>query len=132
MNRLPDPQYMAFPFKIDANGAARAGRADHIRQCVEQLVFTHPGERVFRREFGAGAQFLVFEPNAGTLVGAVQQRLTTALGEILKGEADPRTVRVTVTPDEEKLVIEIAYTLSAIGQDERITLAVNRPGGGNG
>ena len=38
-------------------------RVRHIREQIEQVLFTDPGERVFRPEFGAGVRRLVFEPS---------------------------------------------------------------------
>lgn len=113
--------YMAFPFRMDTAGAATAGRFDHIRQQVEQVIFTSPGERVFRPEFGFGARQHVFEPNAPTLWEYAQNRLYGALSEALAGEVDPKTIRVDVgsTPDApEVLRVRIRYTIAAIQKEE--------------
>ena len=61
--RLVDPPYLAFPLHIGAGTPKLATRAQHIRGQIEQVLFTLPGERVFRPEFGAGVKALVFEPN---------------------------------------------------------------------
>ena len=56
-HRLPTQSYMRFPFEIDRDGAVTSDRARHVREQIEQVLLTIPGERVFRPEFGAGAPF---------------------------------------------------------------------------
>jgi len=67
MPHLIDPAYLSFPLRIGARGAATSGRRDHVRQQIEQVLFTDPGERVYRPEFGAGIRALIFEPNGSVL-----------------------------------------------------------------
>lgn len=119
--RLPPVRYMAFPFRMGAEGAETAPRFPHIRQQVEQVLFTSPGERVFRPEFGFGARRHVFEPNAPGLWEFAQNRLYGALAEALAGEVDPKTIRVEVGAPEgqpEVLLVRIAYVLAAIQKEE--------------
>ena len=53
------------PYHFDGRGrTAATGGADHIRDLIEQVLFTSPGERVMRPDFGAGLLALVFEPNS--------------------------------------------------------------------
>ena len=56
---------IAFPFHIDKRSAsiAHTGYAAHVRQMIEQLLFTTPGERVNRPQFGCGVLDLVFTPD---------------------------------------------------------------------
>ncbi|WP_309663782.1 GPW/gp25 family protein [Tabrizicola sp.] len=119
--QLPRVRYMAFPFRMEPDGAAIATRFDHIRQQVEQVLFTSPGERVFRPEFGFGARRHVFEPNAPSLWEYSQNRLFGALSEALTGEVDPKTIRVEVgTPpgQPEVLLVRITYTIAALQREE--------------
>ena len=54
-----------FPYHFDGRGrTATTGRDDHIRDLIEQVLFTAPGERVMRPDFGSGLLALVFEPNS--------------------------------------------------------------------
>ena len=115
--RLPSASYMAFPFRIRRQGAALATRTESIRQRIEQVLFTSPGERVFRPEFGFGARQHVFEPNASPLWEAAQSRLYGSLAEALSGDVDPKTLRVEVgmDPDHtERLVVLISYEIAAL------------------
>ena len=118
MQRLSDPPYLAFPFRVTAAGPKLSGRAAHVREQIEQVLFTDPGERVFRPEFGAGARTLVFEPNASPLWEVTRRRLLATLTEALAGEVDPKTleVRAEGVPERGELRILIAYRLAAIGQ----------------
>lgn len=118
---LPRVAYMAFPFRMQKNGAETVTRFKHIRQQVEQVLFTSPGERVFRPEFGFGARRHVFEPNTNTLWEYAQNRLYGALSEALAGEVDPKTIRVEVGPgpdQPEVLLVRITYVIAALQKEE--------------
>jgi phage baseplate assembly protein W len=118
---LPRVRYLTFPLRIGARGGAQCEREAHLRQCIEQVVFTGAGERVFRPEFGLGARALVFEPNNEALWEVARTRLLSALADALAGEVDPRTLRVEVGADPaaaNRLLIRIAYVLAAIEKEE--------------
>ena len=58
-------QTLDFPYHVDGTGrSATTGAADHVRDLIEQVLFTAPGERVMRPDFGSGLLALVFEPNS--------------------------------------------------------------------
>ena len=62
-----------FPFHFDGRGrTATAGDDDHICDMIEQLLFTSPGERVNRPDFGSGVLQMVFAPNSPELAAALQ------------------------------------------------------------
>ncbi|WP_020180062.1 GPW/gp25 family protein [Methylopila sp. M107] len=125
--RLPRISYMAFPFRIERDGATQSLRLDHIREQVEQVLFTSAGERVFRPEFGFGARMFVFEPSREQLWDVVRNRLYGSLSEALAGEVDPKTLRVEVgaTPDQpERMLVTISYVLAAIQKQETHTFPV--------
>lgn len=125
--RLIDPPYLAFPFAMEAGGPRLASRSEHIRGQIEQVLFTLPGERVFRPEFGAGLKALVFEPNNTPLWQITKRRLLASLAEALQGEVDPKSIEVSVSGDEAELTIAISYTLAAVGHRESqlFTLGAN-------
>lgn len=135
MPRLTDTTYLAFPLRIDANGPATAGRERHVRQQIEQTLFTAAGERVFRPEFGAGVRRLVFEPFSAALAELTRKRLAAALTEVLRGEVDPKTLSIEVTggngaPDADgRLELTVSYRLATINREETHVLTV---GGING
>lgn len=120
-NTLPGVSYMAFPFRMRREGAETAARYEHIRQQVEQVLFTSPGERVFRPEFGFGARRHVFEMNAQPLWEYAQNRLFGALADALAGEVDPKTISVAVGAAEggpEVMLVSVSYTIAAIQKQE--------------
>ena len=80
--RLADPLYMKFPLEISTNGATTSTRSEHIREQIEQALFTNPGDRVFRPAFGAGVRALVFEPNGSALWEMTKKRLASTLSEV--------------------------------------------------
>jgi hypothetical protein len=64
-------------------GRARAHRGpdadDHLRDLIEQVLFTAPGERVMRPDFGSGLLGLVFEPGGPGARRATQHSSQGAL-----------------------------------------------------
>ncbi len=95
-----------FPFRFDSRGrTAQTDDADHIRDLIYQVLFTSPGERVMRPDFGSGLLQLVFAPNsdvlAATTQALVQGALQQWLGDLIVVEAvsvevEDATLRVTV------------------------------------
>ena len=105
------------PLYIDSRGrTASAGQDAHIRQMIEQLLFTSPGERVNRPTFGTGLQQLVFAPNSNELATAtefmVQGALQEHLGELIQVE------RVQVESQEAALHITVQYVVRRNQQRE--------------
>jgi phage baseplate assembly protein W len=98
--------HIDYPYHLDNRGrTAATDDADHLRDLIEQVLFTTPGERVNRPEFGSGLLQLVFAPNSDELATAtqfmVQAALQRWLGELLTIEAvqvesDDATLRVLV------------------------------------
>lgn len=99
-----------FPYHIDGRGrTAQADTDGHIRDLIEQVLFTNPGERVNRPAFGSGLLRLVFAPNSDVLAGAtqlaVQGALQQYLGDLIMVEA------VSVDNVDASLVITIQYVV---------------------
>jgi len=121
---LNNADFMKFPLQLSGNGAVTSSRREHVREQIEQVLFTHPGERWFRPEFGIGVRALVFEPNNSALWEVTKKRLLSSLTESLTGEVSPGSLEVNVTGDNEKLLVTIAYTLATINQSEKLEFAV--------
>ena len=104
-----------FPFAFDARGrtAQSPDAADHVRDMIEMLLFTNPGERVNRPDFGSGLRQLVFAANtpevAAALQFTVQAALERWLGDLIAID------RLEVTSDGARLEVDIAYALRATG-----------------
>jgi len=73
-----------YPFHFDGRGrTASTGQDEHIRDLIEQVLFTAPGERVNRPTFGSGLLQLVFAPNSPELAAATQSLVQGALQQWL-------------------------------------------------
>ena len=99
-----------YPWRIDREGrTARAGADAHIRDMIEQVLFTAPGERVNRPSFGSGLMQLVFAPSSDELATAaqflVQGALQQWLGDLIQVEA------VQVEADDAALRVGIQYVV---------------------
>lgn len=129
MQRLADPEYMAFPLRMNSDGVQKSQRSGHVREQIEQVLFTDPRERVFRPEFGAGIRRLIFEPNGSNLWRITKKRLMASLTQALYGEVDPKTLKVDVFSQGEKLIITISYVLAAIRTRENHSFEINMAGG---
>jgi len=96
-----------FPYHFDGSGrTARAAEAKHIRDLIEQILFTSPGERVNRPEFGAGILRLVFaaaSPEAAATAefmirGALQQQLGERIEiKAIETLAEDSTMRIRIS-----------------------------------
>lgn len=100
--------HVDFPFHLDARGQTAGTDADdHVRDLVEQLLFTSPGERVNRPTFGSGLMRLVFDPNSEQLATAtetiVHGALQQWLGDLVHVES------VDVSTREGTLIVEVSY-----------------------
>lgn len=118
MPGLSETQYLKFPFTVSSNGPQTSSRAEHVREQIEQVLFTSPKERVFRPEFGVGIRRLVFEPNSSALSNITQKQLLSSLAEALHGEVDSKTLEVSLQQQDSKLIILISYKLAAINRQE--------------
>jgi phage baseplate assembly protein W len=129
MPGLSESQYLKFPFSVGADGPKTSSRSEHVREQIEQVLFTDVKERVFRPEFGVGVRRLVFEPNNAALRNITLKRLNASLAEALHGEVDPRTLEINVSNEDEKLIIHISYVLAAINKQESHAFALGSSGG---
>ena len=106
-----------FPFHFDSRGrSASTDDDDHIRDMIEQLLFTNPGERVNRPDFGSGLQQLIFGPNSPEVATAVkftlQGNLQRWLGDLIELQA------LEVTSEDSTLSILIKYVVRRNNQQQ--------------
>lgn len=97
-----------YPYHYDNNGRTATTPEDgHIRDMIEQVLFTSPGERVNRPDFGCGILQLVFEPNSDIIATTTQMIVHSALQQWL---SDLILVEdVTVESVESTLSITVRY-----------------------
>jgi phage baseplate assembly protein W len=112
-------EFLDYPFHIDGRGrSAATTEDDHIRDLIYQVLFTAPGERVNRPDFGCGVRQLLFMGNSDVLATStqflVQGSLQRWLGDLIALE------RVTVTNRDERLVVEVVYSRRDNNEREQI------------
>jgi Bacteriophage baseplate protein W len=106
-----------FPFHTDARGrTAATPYEDHVRDMIEEVLFTAPGERVNRPTFGCGLLQLVFAPNSNELAAAtqyiVQGSLQQWLGDVIQVNS------VTIENPDSILRVNVNYTLRRTQQTQ--------------
>lgn len=109
-----------FPFHFDSRGrTALTDRDDHVRDMIEQLIFTNPGERVNRPDFGSGLLQLVFAPNSPELAATVQFTLQAALQRWLGDVVQVNDLNVS--SEDATLRIDLRYVVLDSGQQRSAT-----------
>jgi len=98
-----------FPYQFDGRGRTKDPLQEYVRQLVEQVLFTSPGERVNLPDFGSGLLQLPFAPNSLELAAAtqftVQASLQKWLGHYIKVQS------VVASADDAVLTVTVSYTL---------------------
>ncbi|MDQ3743675.1 MAG: GPW/gp25 family protein [Acidobacteriota bacterium] len=97
-----------YPYDFDSLGRTDTTDDDeHIRDLIEQVLFTTPGERVNRPTFGSGVLQLIFAPNGQALAAATQMTVQGALqqwlGDLIQVEA------VDVQSEDSRLQVTVRY-----------------------
>lgn len=104
-----------FPLYFDSRGrTAAAGDDDHIRDMIEQLLFTSPGERVNRPDFGSGLMQLVFAPNSPELAAALQFTVQAALQQWLGDLIQVQ--QLEVSSEDAILRVTLNYSILQTGE----------------
>ena len=111
--------HIDYPFHPDNRGrTAQTTDEEHIRDLIEQVLFTAPGERVNRPDFGSGLMQLVFGPNSDELATAtqfmVQGSLQQWLADLIQVEA------VQVESEDATLTVTVQYVVRR-NQERRVT-----------
>lgn len=103
------PLFFDFPFHIDGRGrSAETEEDEHIRDMIMQVLFTNPGERVNRPDFGCGVKQLVFMPNSDALATATQFLIHGALQRWLESVIQVESVEVEAVDSE--LRVSLVYS----------------------
>jgi len=114
-----------YPFHFDHFGrTASTSEPDHVRDLLEQLLLTSPGERVNRPDFGSGLRQLVFAPNSLELAAALQYTIQAALQRWLGDLIDVEALEVTA--EDSTLRVLVRYAIRRTG--EQVVAEVTRGG----
>jgi uncharacterized protein len=101
---------LKFPIQFDTNGrTASTDEHRHIRDMIEQVLFTAPGERVNRPNFGSGLMQLVFEPNSDELAVTTQFLVQSSLQQWLGDLIEVNDVQVQSV--DSTLSVTVVYTV---------------------
>lgn len=112
--RLRPRTDIAFPFHTDRRGrTAHAGHTGHVHDLIEQLLFTSPGERVMRPDFGCGLLDLVFAPNSPELVSTLELSVQASLQRWLGDLVD--VVALDIDHDDAVVRVHLSYVVRATG-----------------
>jgi hypothetical protein len=104
-----------FPFDFDGRGrTALTDADDHIRDMIEQFLFTEAGERVNRPDFGSGLLQLVFAPNSPEVAAALQHTVSAGLQRWLGDVIEVRELQVTSR--DAALRVELQYAVRRTGE----------------
>lgn len=108
-----------FPLHFNSRGrTATTDDADHIRDLIEQLLFTNPGERVNRPDFGAGLLAMVFASNSPELAAALQYTIQASLQRWLSDLVEIQLLQVTSVDATLQIVVQYCVRRT---REQRIT-----------
>ncbi len=112
-----------YPFVIDNGLGTLAEENDyskHVRQMMLQVLFTNPGERINRPDFGCGLRRMIFAPNSDVTANLLQvtifQSLERWLGNVIS------LIDVKAQAIDEKLDVRIVYILKARQEKQYLNL----------
>lgn len=113
---------IAAPLRFDGRGRTAGTPTDqHLRDLIEAVLLTAPGERVMRPTFGSGLLQLAFAPNSDQLAAAlqmlVQGALQSGLGDLIE------VAGVVIAQDDGTLSISVEYTVRSTGESTTATFA---------
>jgi uncharacterized protein len=110
--------YLDVPFRIAGSGrTATTDEDDHVRDMIYEVLFTSPGERVNRPDFGCGLKALVFAPASEAVTAATQLLVRSSLQKWLEVEIEVEGVEVEAV--ESEIRVTVAYRRRATG-DRRV------------
>jgi phage baseplate assembly protein W len=123
---MNDPiESVRFPFAVDANAGRLAQEPDyptHVEQMIKQLLFTAPGERVNRPDFGCGLRRMLFAPNSTVTAQLLQITILQACEKWLDSIITVDHVQVDAI--DSTLQVRLVYVLKARGERRYLNLEV--------
>jgi uncharacterized protein len=122
MTNPNQPAPIAAPLQFDGRGRTSDTPTDqHLRDLIEQVLLTAPGERVMRPTFGSGLLQLAFAPNSDQLAATLQMlvhgALQSWLGDLIE------VADVTIIQDDGTLTVNVDYTVRSTGESTTATFA---------
>lgn len=116
---------VGFPVRLGADGHwAWATGEEDVRECIEIILRTDPGERLRLPSFGGGLEAALFEPNVPATHRDLEHRIARALAD---WEPRVTVLSVTVAPDDvdpEMATATITFRLVATQATQRVALQI--------
>ncbi len=114
--------HFGFPYRIDGRGrTAGADEDGHVKQLIENLLFTAPGERVNRPTFGTAVRQMVFSPVSNETAAALQFMLQGALQQWLGDVIQVTSVVVQAVDSSLQVTVQYIVRRSQQPQVAQIT-----------
>lgn len=111
---------IGYPFNFDGHGRVQTvDDPTHVRQLIEQVLFTNPGERVNRPDFGSGLLQMVFAGNSDALAAALHASVSASLQRWLGDLIDVRNLEVE--HEDSQLRVTVVYALQHTGEARTAT-----------
>ena len=114
-----------YPFAIDNGFGKLAEETDyslHVKQMIMQVLFTNPGERINRPDFGCGIRRMVFAPNSDVSANLSQVIIRQSLEKWMGTLIEVNDVQANNI--EETLEIKIVYIITATQERQYLNLEV--------
>jgi phage baseplate assembly protein W len=113
---------ISHPYRIDATGrtAVTTDLRTLVRELIEQVLFTRPGERVMRPTFGSAVHQMVFAPASDEIAAIAQHLVRASLQQWLADSIEVRDVQVLA--EDSTLTITVVYALRKTGERDQVTL----------
>jgi phage baseplate assembly protein W len=119
---MSSPVQFDFPYHFDSRGrTASTDESDHVRDLIEQLIFTSPGERVNRPDFGSGILQLIFAPNSPELAATLQFTLQSAIQRWLSDVIELRALDVAAV--DSTLTVSMQYLIRRTDEVQSATFS---------
>jgi phage baseplate assembly protein W len=116
------------PVPDDAGVLEWPGAEASVRQTIEAILRTRPGERLMRPRFGGGLEDFVHEQNTLVTRRRIHDAIVDALGR-WEPRIDVDQVEVWELPDQPTQVrVEIAYRLRRTGATQQLGLTMSTSG----
>ncbi|HEU4386676.1 MAG TPA: GPW/gp25 family protein [Blastocatellia bacterium] len=126
--RLPNPAPIGWPLLPlpDVNGQLGYPTLEEsVRQSVQIILRTRPGEQLMRPLFGAGLEDYLHEQNTLTTRRRIRDLISESLGR-LEPRITVNRVEVAEVPDEPtRIRVEIAYQLRRTGALQQLGLTMD-------
>lgn len=122
----------AFPPSFNVlTGIGMVEGADDVREAMQLLLMTLPGQRIMRPDYGCDLEEFLFQNIQSPMIGAITGRIVDAVLDY-----EPRVVLNAVVVDQDDadpncITIKVLYRLRATGDEDQIQWKLDI-GDGNG